>query len=282
MAKKVSKYKKQQQQQQQLMLIGGGVVVSIVLLAVVYFLVQRGTEIEVCDYEDESCYGVYFNIESGTRDEDNTPYIGSSDAPIIVAEFSDFGCPHCMEFHPTMVSLIEEFGHTNQAQFEYRALTFVAGRNSQVAAEAAMCAAEQGAFWQYHDELFELQEAQGANAFETDTMKEIANDMGLDGDALEECMNSNRPGNTLRAAEALQAQLSITGTPAIAYSLNGGENWTLLEDRGPDNIRALIIAANTDTEDESDSTDVESGDDTDSLDDSGDEGNTATDSEDEG
>ena len=239
MAKKTSKFK-QQQQQQQLMLIGGGVAVAILFFVAVYFLTQSGTETEVCSYEDEGCYSIYLNIESGRRDDDGTPFVGSSEAPIIIAEFSDFGCPHCMEFHPTFVSLIEEYGHTNQAQFEYRPLTFVAGRNSVVAAEAAMCAAEQDAFWQYHDELFELQEAKGVNAFTTDAMKDLANDMELDGDVLEDCMNSNRPDTTIRAAQLLQTQLEIGGTPAIAYSLDGGESWISLENRSPENIRALI------------------------------------------
>ena len=253
MARKTSKFK-QQEQQKQMMLIGGGIVVAILFFVAVYFLTQSNTQTEACNYEDEDCYGVYFNLESGQRDEDGTPFIGSPDAPIIIAEFSDFGCPHCMEFHPTLVSLIEEFAHTGQAQFEYRPLTFVAGRNSEVAAEAALCAAEQGAFWQYHDELFEIQEAQTASAFESGTMKDLAEEMGLDGDTLEDCMNSNRPRNTLRAASALQNQLGISGTPAIAYSVDGGETWVYLEEREPSNIRAQIISANT-TSDGGDTTD---------------------------
>jgi protein-disulfide isomerase len=261
MVKKTSKYKKQQQQQ--LLLIGGGVVVAILFFAAVYFLTQSGTETEVCNFEDEGCYGVYFNIESGRRDEDGTPFIGSSEAPIIIAEFSDFGCPHCMEFHPTLISLIEEYGHTNKAQFEYRPLTFVAGHNSEVAAEAAMCAAEQDAFWQFHDELFELQEAQSASAFTTGAMKDLANEMELDGDVLEDCMNSNRPSVPLRAAQSLQSQLQVGGTPSIAYSLDHGETWTLLEDRSSDNIRALIddVNANVVTNSEDDVSDGDSVDD---------------------
>ena len=220
MAKKSSK----QNQQQQMLIIGGGVLAALILAAAVIFLVQNEAEVDVCDANDESCYGLYLDVETGTTDE-GIPYVGSNDAPIIVAEFGDFACPHCAEFHETMSLLIESYAAEGQAQFWYFPMTGLAPPYSQRSAEAALCAGAQGAFWQYHDEVFELQRAETSRAFVDDTLINMAEGMGLDGDEVKSCMNSGTPRLAINATQTQAAALGVTGTPQVFYSLDNGENW---------------------------------------------------------
>ena len=199
--------------------------------------------IDTCHYTDEACYGAFLAAETGTT-EDGIPKIGSDNAPIIVAEFGDFSCPHCANFFPDMQSLIDTYAVSGQAQFWYLPMTGLAPPYSQTSAEAAICAAEQGAFWQYHEEIFELQEIETRSAFVPETLGDLATSMGLDADALQDCMNSGLPSQAITTTQTLARQLGVTGTPQIFYSLDGGQNWQQVQASFPQ-IAAVIDDASS-------------------------------------
>ncbi len=243
--KRVTKKQQQQKKQQQMLLMAGGAVVAVILAAVVILLVQREADVDVCEASDEDCYGTYLLIEDRGLTDDFIPYIGSEDAPVIIAEFSDFSCSYCLEFHPTAKGIINDFVSTGQARFEYRPMDGVRPPYSQTAAVAALCAGEQGAFWQFHDELFELAAAESPEAFEQDRMVDMADAMGLEADQFERCTNSGRPREATSKTDNMARRLQITGTPSIAYSLDNGATWTLLESRSYQAISAVIASANS-------------------------------------
>lgn len=83
---------------------------------------------------------------------------GAADAPVVVIEFSDFGCPFCATFATTTYpALHREFVATGKVRWKY--VPFVMGMfpNGAEAARAAECAGEQGKFWAMHDRLFQHQ-----------------------------------------------------------------------------------------------------------------------------
>lgn len=164
--------------------------------------------------------------------EDGTPFIGSLNAPVVIADFSDFSCPHCATYKPTVEQIISQYVRSGQLRVEFRAMTFVGAEYSRTAASAALCAADQGAFWEFHSELFRYQETRGAQYFTRDNMESLANDLGLDGDELRSCMASNRPERTLRAATQLQSEMGINSTPSLIYRANDSETWSRFY--GPD------------------------------------------------
>lgn len=227
--------------QMQLYIIGGGVTVAIIAALAAIFIITSGASVDVCDADDESCYGEYLSAESGFT-EDNYATIGSDEAPIQIAEFSDFACPHCRDYHPTMKQLIGEFAGDGQAQFVYVPMTGTGGNNSRVAYQAAYCAGEQDAFWQFHEEIFELQEAEGANAFERDEFLDIAGDMGLDTGEMESCMNNSRSRIGVSNAATLAGSIGVTATPTLAFSLDGGSSWQLIPNRAYDSVASLILS----------------------------------------
>ena len=190
--------------------------------------------------------------------DDGTPFIGSLDAPIVFADFSDFSCPHCATFEPEIEQLVVQYVRTGQLRIEFRTMTFVGAERSQTAGRAALCAAEQGAFWEFHSELFRYQTTQSANYFTNANMEDLANDLGLDGDELRSCMASNRPDRALRAASQLQSDMGVNSTPTLIYRANDSETWARFygEDGQPITrpsygaLGQLIISFNTPTDGE--------------------------------
>lgn len=86
---------------------------------------------------------------------------GRGDAPITMYEMSDFQCPFCRSFTlETMPALEREYVATGKLRVVYINLPLPSvHKNAMLAAQAALCAAEQRRFWPMHDELFRHQEA---------------------------------------------------------------------------------------------------------------------------
>src|SRR3989338_3231464 len=85
-------------------------------------------------------------------------YLGSSDAPVTIIEFSDFQCPYCAKFHfETFSQIYEKYIKSGKVKFAYRHFPLSFHQNAQKAAEASECAREQEKFWEYADKLFSNQ-----------------------------------------------------------------------------------------------------------------------------
>lgn len=77
---------------------------------------------------------------------------GSKDAKIKIMEYTDFECPYCNRAFPTIEALLSKYG--DKISLEYRSFPLPFHADAQKAAEAALCAGEQGKFWELHDRIF--------------------------------------------------------------------------------------------------------------------------------
>jgi protein-disulfide isomerase len=103
-------------------------------------------------------------------------------------------------------------------RFGYQHMAFL-GPESQWAAEASECAAEQEAFWVYHDRLYDRQSGGNQGAFNQDNLKRLAAELGLDGAAFNTCLDSGKYASLVRTETATVQSLGVTGTPA--FLVNG-------------------------------------------------------------
>jgi protein-disulfide isomerase len=138
------------------------------------------------------------------------PTLGSANAPVTVIEFSDFQCSFCKRFWAeTLPKLKEAYIDTGKARFIYRHFAIL-GKHSEQAALAAACAAEQGKFWDYHDQLFKNQ---GGLAFTEAKLKQYSGDVGLNVKVFGTCLGTGKHKEKVERETAAAANLGGRGTP---------------------------------------------------------------------
>lgn len=141
--------------------------------------------------------------------------IGPADAPVRIVEYGDFGCPACRDWHVRGIKeqLLADYGE--QISFEFRHFPVIT-RQSPRAAEAAQCAAEQNAFWPYHDYIYE--QAEGGAISESD-LKAYSAAIGLDQEIFDSCLQSGRFEELVRRHWRDAQRAGARGTPT--FLING-------------------------------------------------------------
>jgi protein-disulfide isomerase len=177
-------------------------------------------------------------------DANGFPTIGNPDAPVHFVTVSDYACPHCQDYHDTdLKRFIEDYVLTGQATFGFVLTTGTGQFYSETASQAALCAGEQGAFWEMSDEMFRLARSQQlASAFSLSQIRDSANAMGLNGQAIVECVSSNRYASFLRQYRVFANDHGVTGTPTTLVSYGDTNRWTIVQ-RDYNTLKQLTEAA---------------------------------------
>jgi Na+/H+ antiporter NhaA len=137
---------------------------------------------------------------------------GPIDAPVTVVEYGDFECPNCGQAEPVVRELLRDFGDVRYV-WRHLPLNDVHPR-AQLAAEAAEAAADQGAFWELHDLLFDHQDA-----LRPSELIAYAEQLGLDVERFTDDLREHA-GATRVAEDVDSADLSgVSGTPT--FFVNG-------------------------------------------------------------
>lgn len=144
--------------------------------------------------------------------------VGERTAPVVVVDFSDFGCPFCGQFaresYPTL-----EREYVRTGKVFYKHVPFVAGfPNGQHAARAAECAADQGKFWPMHDSLYAHQgewrkSREHASVFQRDAVA-----LGLDRARFDECYASQEVHPRTRRASEIADNVGVRVTPSFVVN----------------------------------------------------------------
>ncbi len=146
--------------------------------------------------------------------------LGDPNAPVRIEVWSDFQCPACRFFAEEIVpQVIETYVATNRARFVYRHFPFIddasASRESDQAANASMCAAEQNRFWDYHDILFANWNGENAGAYADKRLEAFAENLGLNMDQFRACFRENRYRDAIEQDQQEGARMGVDGTPSV-------------------------------------------------------------------
>jgi len=146
----------------------------------------------------------------------DAPVLGKSDAPVTLIEYSDYQCPFCKRHYlNTMPSLKENYIDTGKVKFIMREypLTSIHPR-AMAASMAALCAKDQGKYWEMHNVLFDNQKA-----LSDDDIKSYSETIGLNVDSFVVCMESSKSQPQVDSDLKEGQALGIRGTPSFAVGL---------------------------------------------------------------
>lgn len=146
--------------------------------------------------------------------------IGPKNAKVTLVEYSDFQCPFCQSFHPTLQAMKEKYG--NDIRWVYRHFPLDAIHpDARPMAIASECVAKLGgndAFWKYSDALFTATTPVTA----TTMVKVAAETTGLSETAVQSCVDAGEVEAKVDADQTGGATAGITGTPGtIVISADG-------------------------------------------------------------
>lgn len=131
---------------------------------------------------------------------------GNVNAPVTIVEYSDFQCPFCQRFHPTVQRALDEY--QGQVRWVYRHFPLGGHPEARPAAEASECAAEQGKFWEFTDALFENQDRLGSSLY-----TELAQNLGLNVTQFGDCVSSRKYEDRVESDYQRGVELGVRGTP---------------------------------------------------------------------
>ncbi len=140
------------------------------------------------------------------------PAKGPADAPVVMVEFSDFQCPFCHRAQPVVDEIMKRYD--GKIRHVFRQLPLEMHNNARTAAEASLCAADQGKFWELHDWMFKHQQDLSA-----DSLKAKVGDLGLDAAVFAACLDGKKHAAEVDQDLAEAQRLGITGTPG--FVING-------------------------------------------------------------
>lgn len=142
-------------------------------------------------------------------DLQSAPRKGADSAPVTLAVFSDFQCPACKRINPIIERVLEQYGDKVQLAFRQYPLVSI-HPEAYKAAEAALCAGDQGQFWPMHDAIFARQ-----RELQPTQLKERAAEIGLDATRFAACLDDGAHSDTVGRDMAAGRALGLGSTPSL-------------------------------------------------------------------
>lgn len=137
---------------------------------------------------------------------DIAPVLGNPAGDVTLVEFFDYRCPYCRSVSETVRDIVADDGNVRLVLKEFPIL----GTDSLFAARAALAAARQDAYEEFHYRLMSAPQKVGREA-----VLAIAEDVGLDVERLQQDMQDEAVDAELRRNYRLAEALEINGTPAF-------------------------------------------------------------------
>lgn len=198
-----------EQQRRRLMTIGAITLAALVLV----FLVV---------WQPLSRAGEIIPITPAALPNEDGLSLGDANAPVTIDVFEDFQCSACQRFTAnTEPLIIENLVAPGKARYVFHNYPFLDGDGagsrgeSDQAANASMCASEQGRFWDMHSILYANWNGENRGAFNNRQLQAMAETIGLDMDAFNSCFSANKYEAEIQADFDLGNEMGVSGTPTV-------------------------------------------------------------------
>jgi protein-disulfide isomerase len=252
---------KKEQQKKQMRIIIGGVAAAVIVAIILIVANLPSNDAASIDYDGLASAPPPIAAAAATPQASpeagsTTPYTGATlgdpNAPVTFVIYADFQCHFCLQFHEdSYPKIVDDFVRDGDVKIEFREFPALGegaitdeGNESAQAAEAAMCAGEQDRYMDYHDKLYANFSGVNQGGFSNDRLKKFADDLGLDTDAFNSCLDSDRYEPYVMQSMDEGRALGITATPMfIIDNGNGQPNVVQQTSSGYDLLKRQIQAA---------------------------------------
>jgi protein-disulfide isomerase len=140
--------------------------------------------------------------------------------------WADFQCPACKQFEDAFGDQVNQMAKDNQVRLVVHVLSFLdknlGNDSSNRAANAAFCAADQGAFLPYFRGTYAIQPAQEGAGYTDAQLRQVAEASGIKGaglDRWQKCYDARDHNQYVESVQTQSAKDGINSTPTI--KING-------------------------------------------------------------
>ena len=139
---------------------------------------------------------------------------GPDDAPVTIVEYTDYECSFCRRYNRLILpEILDEY--EGRIRYIVRHFPLLGLHPAAVgAAVAAVCAEQQGSFWEYHDLLFAQEKG-----LSPESLLAYAQETGLREEAFRECLEDEETSKVVQDDMQRGAEYGVRGTPA--FFING-------------------------------------------------------------
>ena len=142
----------------------------------------------------------------------NSPVFGDVQAPVQIIEFTDFECHFCGQAQPPLQQTLKTY--STQVSLVFKNFPLSMHRHAHTAHLAAMCAHEQGKFWEYRNVLFQNQQA-----LKRSDLLSYAKNLNLDSESFAKCLDEEKYASKIEEDQNEGIRAGVMGTPM--FFVNG-------------------------------------------------------------
>lgn len=159
-------------------------------------------------------------MEAVTVPIGRTPILGRIEASVIIFQYSDFTCPYSRQFATTVLPvLIRDYVDGGDVALVFRNFPLKKHPSAVRAAQAALCADEQGEFWKMHDLVL----GSPLHLLTDSGLDGLAAEIPLDKDRYSACVNGESSAAIERdIAEGRHFGIDATPTFLVGRNLFNG------------------------------------------------------------
>ncbi len=145
--------------------------------------------------------------------------------------YSDAQCPTCYTlFTQIEPQIVEKYVKTGKVTLQTRYLD-TKGPPSNLAAQAMLCAGDQGQYEEYRARILAAWASIGVDAYNRDALKEAAGNLGLDAATFETCLSSGKHAADISDNKLAAGQAGGGSLPTMFIDdvkLEGQQPWVIV------------------------------------------------------
>ncbi len=153
-----------------------------------------------------------------TVNEKAAAALASERAPLTMNELSDYKCPYCRRFYEQTLSKLKvQYVDAGKLRYVFRDFPLDSIHpDARKAAEAALCAGDQGKYWQAHDLFFENQ-----RQLQLDQLKSYGGKLGVNVKTYNDCIDQGKHAARVQESSNDGVKVGVRGTPAFFLGKTG-------------------------------------------------------------